>query len=494
MTPGPTTAREYQRVSKVVRGHDRSPEEQHQDNARGADRHGWTLGAAYRDKVSASRYGRKVREDWQRLVGDLEHDRFGASILILWESSRGSRQMSEWVQLLELCERRAVRIYVTADGKLYDPADARDRRSLLEDAIDAEYESAKTSKRTLRSAASTAVDGKPGPGLPPFGYRRVYDPTTGRRVGQEIEPAEAKVVKELYDRLKAGHTLRAITADLDAREIRTRDGRPFISSTLRSMALNRAYLGERVHDPGRATVRQGRLSPRAVVTVGSWPAIVDSSVWMAVHKLLTDEERITRRPGRAEHWLAGIAVCDVCGGPMRARVRKDMTTPEMFYVCHRATHVTIPYDELDAYAEAVLLAYMERPDVAEVLTATPDDPAALALAEAALATVERDIEDLADRASAGGPVARKLLDLNLPKLEKRLAGAKARCAELTAPSRLRGLIEPGKDVRRRWKVAPMPARREISRLVFVPDLLGELRVVKAPLRDPIAARVLWKRG
>jgi DNA invertase Pin-like site-specific DNA recombinase len=494
MTPQATTAREYQRVSKIARGNDRSPEEQHDDNARAAQRQGWTLGPAYRDKISASRYGRRVREDWQRLVDDLARDRFGADILILWESSRGSRQMSEWVQLLELAERRGVRIYVTADSKLYDPAEPRDRRSLLEDAIDAEYESAKTSKRTRRSAAATAVDGKPGPGLPPYGYRRVYDPATGRRVGQEVEPAEAEIVRELFRRLDSGHTLRSITADFAARGLRKRDGEPFTRTTLRSIALNRAYIGERVHDPARATVRQGRLSPRAVISKGVWPPIVDSPLWTAVHRLLTDEARITQRPGRAVHWLAGIALCDVCGGPMRARVRKDMTEPELFYVCHNATHVTVPYKALEDLAEDQLLAYLGRDEVAEALTARPDDPAALAAAESELSAVQQDIEDLADRANSGGPVARKLLDRNVPILERRLAAATARRDELTAPPRLRGLIEPGKNVRRQWKETLMPARREIARIVFVPHLQGELLVVKGPLRSPIAERVVWKRS
>ena len=54
-----------------------------------------------------------------------------------------------------------------------------------------------------------------------------------------------------------------------------------------------------------------------------------------------------------------------------------------------------------------------------------------------------------------------------------------------ASARLRGLIEPGRNVKRRWKLAPLEVRREIARIVFAPDLVGELRVVKGPLRDPI---------
>jgi hypothetical protein len=166
-----------------------------------------------------------------------------------------------------------------------------------------------------------------------------------------------------------------------------------------------------------------------------------------------------------------------------------MTKAELFYVCHKATHVTIPYDGLEELIERVLLRYLSRDVVAEALTAQADDPIALAAAEAELAAVERDIEDLADRAGAGGEVARRLLDRNLPKLELRLAAAKARLDELTAPPRLRGLIEPGPDAELQWKLTPPPARREIARIMLAPDLLGELRVLKGPLRDPIDERV-----
>jgi site-specific DNA recombinase len=43
------------------------------------------------------------------LIADLEQDRFGAQVLMIWESSRGSRRVGEWVRLLELCEQRAGR-------------------------------------------------------------------------------------------------------------------------------------------------------------------------------------------------------------------------------------------------------------------------------------------------------------------------------------------------------------------------------------------------
>jgi site-specific DNA recombinase len=47
--------------------------------------------------------------------------------------------------LLELCEQRSVSIFMTTHGRCYEPGNGRDRRSLLEDAVDSGYESAKMS-------------------------------------------------------------------------------------------------------------------------------------------------------------------------------------------------------------------------------------------------------------------------------------------------------------------------------------------------------------
>src|SRR5260221_11448191 len=125
-------AREYLRVSQDRSGRARSVEEQHNDNLAAAERHGFSLnGEAYSDvSVSASRYSTKVRGGFARLLADLEAGRFGADVLVLWESSRGSRQVSEWAALVERLERAGVKVCVTTHGRIYDFANARDRPSL----------------------------------------------------------------------------------------------------------------------------------------------------------------------------------------------------------------------------------------------------------------------------------------------------------------------------------------------------------------------------
>ena len=78
-TTSTVTAREYLRVSFDHSGRERPNDEQHTDNERAATEHGWKLGKPYRDTGSASRYASKRRDEFERLVADLEADTFGAA-------------------------------------------------------------------------------------------------------------------------------------------------------------------------------------------------------------------------------------------------------------------------------------------------------------------------------------------------------------------------------------------------------------------------------
>ena len=464
------TAREYLRVSKDTSGRARSTVEQHADNQRDADAHGWTLGKPYEDvDRSASRYATKVREGYDQLVADLETDRFKADVLILWEHSRGSRKVSEWVILLELLEARGITVHVTSHSRTYDPANHRDRRSLLEDSVDSEYESAKTSMRAKRAAAASAAEGRPN-GKTPFGYRRIYNDRTKELVVQEPDPATAPLVQELFDRVKAGHSMRSLQRDWETRGILNGSGRPFTAQHLRSLLLNRAYVGDRVHNPGAKSGNTARQTAANVVP-GNWEPLVDRTTFLAVHRILTDPQRRTNRPGRGVHLLSMIAKCAVCDGPLSVAFRK----PDGEYMCQNAQHVRVSKPELDALAEAMILVYLNDEDMREAVAAVEDDTAALAKARDEVASIQEELDDLAAQVGAGA-LSATLAGRAEPAILARLKAANEAVKDLETPSRLGDLYPPGAD----WHTMPMSAKREIARMLLAPDMLGELRIVRRP--------------
>jgi DNA invertase Pin-like site-specific DNA recombinase len=474
MTPRPKAriAREYLRVSFDRSGRQKSNDEQHADNAAAAPALGIDrFGKPYRDTGSASRHARRERDDFARLLDDLSAGRFGADVLVLWESSRGSRKVGEWVDLIERCEKAGVRIAVSTHGRLYDPANPRDRRTLLEDAVDGEYESAKTSLRATRAAAASAAEGQPyGPLL--FGYRRTYDPITRRLVAQELDPAESPIVVELFDRLAAGHSLTSISKDFAARGIVSRRGNPMAPQTLRLMALNPAYIKRRVHSRNRppgAYTGDPEASYDAV-----WPRIVSDDVFYAVKARLKDPARTTRRPGRGKHLLSITARCHHCDGPLVATFRFAGVRR---YQCQSGGHVLIGADALDAWAEGEMLRALTRPDVLERLMPHGVNDDTMAAARDEVARVRNEHADLVAQVGSG-KLSATLAAGAEPPILARLHLAEKHVEELATPAGLRQLIDPGPAVADQWKVMPMAAKREVARLLFVPNVLGALAVAR----------------
>jgi DNA invertase Pin-like site-specific DNA recombinase len=487
--------REYLRVSYDRSGRERSQDEQHDENVSAAEGIGVTLGLAYREagSASASRYARKTRDDFARLLADLAAGRFGAEVLILWESSRGSRKVGEWVELIDLCEQQAVTIFVTTHGREYRPGNARDRRSMLEDAVDSEYESAKGSARGKRAAEANAHAGMPH-GRIAFGYIRRYDERTRRMVAQEPHPEEAPVVLELFLRLKEGHSFKAIARDFAARGITNDQGRPFSAQHLRNLALNPTYSGVRVHrtKEQEKTRNLAVVDPDVFQTEATWPGLVKRADFLAVQRILCDPKRRSARPGGAKHLLSMIAKCDVCGAVLSASQRQR---PEMQYWCSEKGHVSCNKAKLDAYAETFIVGYLARPEIHTKISTNEE------VASAGLAQVREALSEArAELAKLRAGVAAKKLSVDTllmlePGMVETVTTLEATEEELTTPSALRGLFPPGGDVQERWKAAPVSTRRALARILLTPEILGELRVTRCPpgRRPHPSERVNWVR-
>lgn len=472
------TAREYLRVSKDRSGKAKSTTEQTAENAQHAEREGYELGAPYSDVGrSASRYAKREREDFGRLIADLENGTFGADVLVLWESSRGSRRLSEWARLLELLRERGITVYVTTYSRELDPREPRDMRTLQEDGVDSEYESAKTAKRTQRSRLAAATEGRPH-GKVPLGYKRIYHPTTRELVAQipdddphaEVTEPYAPWIRELFARLRAGHTLRAIAEDFAARGLRTpTTGKPYSATHLRALAVKgHTYAGLRTH------TRDGKMT----LSEGIWEPLVDRETFHAVVGRLSAPERRTSRPGSGVHLLSMIAVCDVCAGPMTVKTNHG----KHVYQCAgngpgtTAGHVIIDKADLDDFGQRAILEYLTSEKIAATLAERENRAADVQAVRDKIAELESEMDALADDLT----IPARALSRRTTLLEAALEELRTEEREISTPSALRGLITPGPDAADQWGRMDMAAKRQTARIVLSPDYLGTLRITRAP--------------
>lgn len=477
-------ARDYLRVSKDRDGRGTSPDQQHEENTRAVTDRGWALHPdPYRDDgISASRYAKRARTGFDALIGDLEHDRFGAQVLVLWESSRGSRRVSEWVTLIELCELRGVRILVTTHGRDYDPANPRDRRSLLEDAVDSEYESAKTSQRIRRNVRAAAEQGRPH-GKHLYGYRRIYDDRTRSLLHIEPDPETAPIVQEAAQRFLAGESCYAIAKRFNERQIPPR--RTAYRPHRLGLGWTMAAIGQMLRMPAYAGKREHNGT---IIGDALWPALIDPVIWETqLVPRLNDASRTKTNDWPARHLLSGIAVCGICRCVVRVgkqnlgRATHDdhgnRVPPPHYstYLCAGAPgkssfHVTMKKEHLDAVVTEWALARIQRPDFLAVMGQRGGDADAERLALLDEIEGHRAYLDSVREQAA----ARQRLDLLLDqedRVQPLIDAAQRKLEQLVPTDPVLLDLAKAPDVELAWTDLELPLKRRVIRALMVPQIM-----------------------
>lgn len=472
----------YQRVSKLATAQDhreieraRSINEQNKANQDECDQHGWTVTERYEDPgLSASRFATKARPEYRRLLADIQAGKL--DVVVLWESSRGDRELAGWAQFLNACRENRTRIYITTHGRLYDMDNGRDWRSLAEDGVDSAYESEKTSTRVRRTVAATMRAGEPF-GHCPYGYEREYHPRTRKLIEQRpsTEPAnpddedsitKADVIRRIFRELAKGTPVNEVRRWLNSHGIPAPEGSEWGRSVIQRIARNPVYIGKR-----RWRHHDGLLD-------GNWAPIIDQETFWTVQRILSDPKRKTTRPGSVRHMLSFLATCGQCGGELVASTEKRSRDP--IYRCHTGC-VHIRADWLDDYISLTVIDRLSRPDVYPI-TAVPDKEAIVARTE--VAELRTRLDEHADLAAEG-----KISPLSFARIEQNLLAKIAeadRRAELAAvPPVLRDIAGgPYEQVEAKWEGLPVAARKELCRVLF--EKIGVMP--RTRLRRPVYHR------
>ncbi|GIJ45803.1 site-specific recombinase DNA invertase Pin [Virgisporangium aliadipatigenens] len=458
----------YSRVSSDDERQGRSVGEQEAECRAVAERERWTVAenAAFVDNDrSASRYARKKRPGFADMLAYLEAGE--ADVLLLWESSRGSRRLAEWAALLDLVRDQGMHVHVVTHGRTYDPRRARDMRSLQDDGVDAEHESGKTSERILRAVRGNAARGRPH-GKLLYGYGRRYD-DRGQFVEQFPDPLQAPVVVELGRRVLAGESLKRIVADLNAREVVSPGGSVWTSNEVRRVLLNPAYVGKRVH--------QGKVMGEAL-----WPAILKQDDFDRLTALLTDPRRKTVRDPSIKHMLTGAARCGICDGRMRVkRIRTYQA-----YVCSSGYCVSIRVESLESFIERLVIERVSRPDAAGIFTRGNEAAERAVEAAEELAKLRSRLDGFVAEAAAG-----RLTPGMLARVESELAPKIAEAERQAKPVPVHpelAALDVGRP-RQWWDGLSLAGRRMAVQALMAVRVERATRANHGPVEDRV--RIEW---
>lgn len=473
----PLIAAIYDRVSNDTDDTAKSVGEQENENQEACADNGWEVFRSYVDNdLSASRFTAKGREDWLILLEDLAAGRF--HVLVLWEASRGDRDLERWVTLVNQCRRIGILIHISSHERTYDPRKAADWKSLMQEGLDAAMESERTSERVSRHRRSAAKSGKPK-GRIPYGYRREYGiDDRGRRylVGQFIdeEPrtatapdgtvtvyTRAGVVRDAAAWVAAGKACRWVAVRLNERGVPTpaNGKRGWSQPQVTALVTNPAYVARCVH---RGVVQEG--------VAGEWPPILQPETYEACVAACSDPAKVWSKPGSVRHLGSGLYLCGVCGSP----VRVGYSSGEAMYVCWpvpypgkgtQAFCVGRKKGPVDLFVQRAVWLRLAKPDIAELLAEDSRADEAASRLRAAIVEKEGRLAEARDAFAEG-----RLPLEGLQRIEAKLGGevreARAAMSRARVGPVLDGLVLPSlADVEAEWGRRTLDQRREVMRVL-----------------------------
>lgn len=314
-----------------------SIEDQLRNCQRRAEAEGWTITAEYADRaISGSDANRPEYRAMLEAAGRREFE-----VLLVDDLSRFARDSVEQERAIRRLEFQGLRIIATSDG--YDSESKarkvhRGFKGLMNEIFLDDLR-----EKTHRGISGQALKGF-WTGGRPYGYRLkpILDPARKDQYGQparigtklEIDPQQAEVVRDIYQRFADGQTYRTIAADLNRLGVpspgstwnrTTRRCSSWMGSAVRVITRAPIYGGcvrwnanQYVKDPDSGKFKR-RARPKA-----EWIEYQDESLRIVSDDLIekarnrvkarTSTDERLRSGGKAKYLLSGLLRCGCCNG------------------------------------------------------------------------------------------------------------------------------------------------------------------------------------
>jgi DNA invertase Pin-like site-specific DNA recombinase len=393
-----------------------------------ADRNRWDVAQVYSDNDKSATNGR--RPQWEKLLADLRNGQY--DVLICWHTDRLYRRLRDLVELVEIAEKRALRIasVKAADIDLSTPS-GRMLAGMMGHA--ARYEVEQKGARQVAANQAAARRGIVRWTRRPYGYDR-----SGDRI--VVVSAEARELRKAAKKVLAGATMQSIVTDLNRRGVKTSLGGPWNITGLRRLLINPRHAGRAVsvgEDYGK----------------GLWPAIFTKDTADQLVSVLTDSGRRTAPASlNIKYLLTGLIFCGKCGDKMYACPAENPR--RMIYRCLK-THLGRGLRDVDEVVEAAVIARLSRSDAVDLFAPDVDlDGLRVRVTEL------RERRDGLAGLLADGLLSPAAVRVQAAKLTAKIGDLERDILAATGDGPLANIVGAD-DVAATWTGLPLLAKREI---------------------------------
>lgn len=359
--------------------------------------------------------------------------------LIAWHTDRLYRSIPDLSELVEICDARGIEIRTCKAGEV-DLSTPSGRLSATMFATIARYEVERSAERLKAAKDQQARQGKFRGGPRPFGYKDG---------GLEVEPVEAKHIREAADHLLSGGSLMSVTKRWNSKGFTTARGSRWTVTALRKV-LARARNAGLVEQDGQ------------IVGPALWPAIFDEDTLHAVRSVLSDPSRRTATSWERKHMGVGVYRCGKCGAVLRTIKGSNGSRD---YRCSDSPHLTQRMQPLDEYVSELVVRRLSQPDAISLLAPTSGGPDLGELQQERL-TLQARKDELAALFS-GGAIDGSQLRRGSADLQKRIEGIDRVIAAARETSPAAALVQSD-DVAAAWgHLAPDTRGKVVDALMTV---------------------------
>ncbi|MEV7777826.1 recombinase family protein [Kitasatospora sp. NPDC088351] len=496
------------------------------------------------DGISASRYSRGERDEFERLLDDIEHRRL--DMVISWASTRLQRDLAVYVRLRDACA--AAGVLLVYGGRVYDMASKDDRFRTGLDALVGEREVDELRDNVKRSLRANAAAGRPH-GPTAYGYRRVYDERSGafieilaheeegpvvgficthygdgdgpakikralaakkipppadRWTAKQVEkvalgpagdhPMHAEIQSEAIARLLRDEEPAAdIAADFNERDLPT-VAAEWNTWTIKKIANDPRYLGTRVSH-GVATKEN------------AWPALTTPATHARCLAITAKRasQREASRPTAAVHWLSGIGRCDKCSfifytsgrrhrtidpktGEGKRTIQYKCKTPAVGEI--KGFHFSLDVDLVDKHVEGQLFDWLSEPKWFAAYLAADEQRAKKHADKQGELVILRARLDAFYKSAASGETSPAALASIERELDPKIKELERELTSLQVPSVVKDLaVGSREDVAKAWKQLDLEQRRLIASTLLDVRLKSPGQGVR-PIEETIARYVI----
>lgn len=275
------------------------------------------------------------RPDYQKMMARIRTGEF--SHLLVWKIDRISRNLLDFAAMYQ--ELKELGVTFVSKNEQFDTSSAMGEAMLKIILVFAELERNMTSERVSAVMLSRANDGVWNGGKVPYAYS--YDKQT--KLFHIVED-EAKVVLYIYDLYESVRSLTTVAKTLNEKGIRSRTGKPWNPTTIRTMLTNPFYAGTYRYNYRNESGKTFTKKDEAewVMVEDHHPAIVTRERQNHISAILQSRQRGWSGTGmtyqrKNTHIFAGLLRCGCCGSTMSStidRPRSDGWRPSV-YICTR---------------------------------------------------------------------------------------------------------------------------------------------------------------